>query len=72
VVLHLPRRDRHLASFEVRLSTRIQVIAGAIGVGVIMLLAIVIAAKGGDAGGVLRRAPWVARIWLGIGFASSR
>lgn len=39
-----------LASFDVRLSTRIQLIAAAIGVGAIMLLAIVIAVKGGDAG----------------------
>jgi amino acid transporter len=39
-----------LAFLDIRISTRIQLIAAAIGVGAILVLAIVIAAKGGDHG----------------------
>jgi amino acid transporter len=39
-----------LAFLDIRISTRIQLIAAAIGVGAILVLAIVIAAKGGDSG----------------------
>jgi amino acid transporter len=39
-----------LAFLDIRISTRIQLIAAGVGVGAILLLAIVIAAKGGDSG----------------------
>src|SRR3954453_23894224 len=39
-----------LAFLDIRISTRLQLVAAAVGVGAILLLAIVIAAKGGDSG----------------------